>query len=411
MNNFCRKCGAKLNGGEKFCGMCGAKCIEESVQPPAAAVTPPTSSAPPTPPTPSASHAMATPMPAIKRSRKPLILIGIAAVCVVAFLLFGKLYYFPYMMPESVLTSQWACDWVIEQIQQDTGLEEQFTVTAAVQTPAAAPKQDGLQLEYENVQCDYQFTVNGQTVTLSTKANFTTGIFPGNIKKIEFQEFEYPDDFLMEQQEESGVDSSESAQTTPADPEPFVPEQTEPADQTDFTAYTPLPEYHYGVWYSEEGYPYSLDEDCFLVTAEGDGITTDLKAKFVRRGSEEVHTLWIPVNMPDLIHIDGQVFTREEPQEDYILPESNQRYLTEADLESLTHEECCLARNEIYARHGRIFTTEEIASYFEEKDWYQGTIEPQVFDRNTSIYFNDYELKNVQLLQQYEKEKFGGSYY
>ncbi len=38
--------------------------------------------------------------------------------------------------------------------------------------------------------------------------------------------------------------------------------------------------------------------------------------------------------------------------EDYVLPDSSTRYLTKADLEGLTKEECRIARNEIYARYG-----------------------------------------------------------
>lgn len=58
-------------------------------------------------------------------------------------------------------------------------------------------------------------------------------------------------------------------------------------------------------------------------------------------------------------------FVDEDP--DYILPQSAQRRLTEDDLSGLTHEELCLARNEIYARHGRRFKNQNIASYFESK--------------------------------------------
>ena len=49
----------------------------------------------------------------------------------------------------------------------------------------------------------------------------------------------------------------------------------------------------------------------------------------------------------------------------YILPDSATRRLTQADVAGLTWEQCCLARNEIYARHGRIFQTKQIAAYFE----------------------------------------------
>ncbi len=48
--------------------------------------------------------------------------------------------------------------------------------------------------------------------------------------------------------------------------------------------------------------------------------------------------------------------TEEKPEsDDYILPESNSRYLTDADVAGLSLKEINYAKNEIYARHGRKF--------------------------------------------------------
>ena len=102
-------------------------------------------------------------------------------------------------------------------------------------------------------------------------------------------------------------------------------------------------------------------------------------------------------------------FVDEDP--DYILPQSAQRRLTEDDLSGLTHEELCLARNEIYARHGRRFKNQNIASYFESKDWYVGSIDPETFDANQSSYFSQDELYHATFLLHYEKQKFGKSFY
>ena len=92
-----------------------------------------------------------------------------------------------------------------------------------------------------------------------------------------------------------------------------------------------------------------------------------------------------------------------EPEPDYLLPDSATRYLTEADLESLTWRELCLARNEIFARHGRRFQTPEIASYFESKDWYEA--------RYNEVTLSSIETANVNFIINYEKEHYGGSYY
>lgn len=96
------------------------------------------------------------------------------------------------------------------------------------------------------------------------------------------------------------------------------------------------------------------------------------------------------------------------PVSDYLLPDSGSRYLTDADLKNLTWEQCCLARNEIFARHGRIFQTTEIANYFNSKSWYHGTIAPANFSETV---LNEYERANVNFISQYESAHWGGSYY
>ena len=65
-----------------------------------------------------------------------------------------------------------------------------------------------------------------------------------------------------------------------------------------------------------------------------------------------------------------------------------------------------LAKNEIYARHGRRFVTEYIADYFNSKSWYQGTIDPEIFDsRSRNSIFNEYEIANINKIAQTEEQK------
>lgn len=85
---------------------------------------------------------------------------------------------------------------------------------------------------------------------------------------------------------------------------------------------------------------------------------------------------------------------------DYILPKSDKKYYKKKDLKGLTKKELKLARNEIYARHGRIFTTDEIREYFEGKDWY----EPKV-DEVSDSELNKFEIANRDLIVEYEEEK------
>jgi len=80
----------------------------------------------------------------------------------------------------------------------------------------------------------------------------------------------------------------------------------------------------------------------------------------------------------------------------YFFPDSDSRYLSKADYIDLSLWELILARNEIYARHGRKFRTPEIQEYFDGCSWYHGTIEPEDFDESV---FNDFELQNIRLLK------------
>jgi hypothetical protein len=89
---------------------------------------------------------------------------------------------------------------------------------------------------------------------------------------------------------------------------------------------------------------------------------------------------------------------------EYIFPNSGVEYLTDTDLEGLSAEELALARNEIIARHGRMFTEEKYKSYFESKSWYEGTISPDKFDANYENELNDIEKTNIELIKTYEQK-------
>ena len=83
--------------------------------------------------------------------------------------------------------------------------------------------------------------------------------------------------------------------------------------------------------------------------------------------------------------------------DEYILPDSSTRYLTGTDIAGLTSEELRLARNEIYARHGRKFKDEALQAYFNSKSWYAGTIEPERFSDDALL--SDVERKNLELIK------------
>ena len=87
---------------------------------------------------------------------------------------------------------------------------------------------------------------------------------------------------------------------------------------------------------------------------------------------------------------------------DYIFPTSSIDALTKSDLEGLTADECRYARNEIYARHGRMFDDEELQAYFNAKDWYVGTVKPKDFKESV---LSQVEKDNINLITDYEKKQ------
>lgn len=87
---------------------------------------------------------------------------------------------------------------------------------------------------------------------------------------------------------------------------------------------------------------------------------------------------------------------------DYIIPESDTRLITEEDISGMNADACKLARNEIYARHGRIFADEGLNNYFNAQTWYVGFLTADEFDDSV---LSDIERKNLDTIVQYEKKQ------
>lgn len=84
---------------------------------------------------------------------------------------------------------------------------------------------------------------------------------------------------------------------------------------------------------------------------------------------------------------------------DFICPGSSDRYLTDSDLCYLSAKQLRLARNEIFARHGRKFETKDLKNYFESKSWYYGYISAEDFDDD---WLSQLEKDNIEFIQKYE---------
>ncbi len=94
--------------------------------------------------------------------------------------------------------------------------------------------------------------------------------------------------------------------------------------------------------------------------------------------------------------------TQVEKDSTYILPDSNTRKLTRADLQGLSKEKLRLARNEIFARHGMIFGKPDLDAYFGEKSWYKPTYSYDDF--HDKVEMSAIEEANIALINQVEGE-------
>ena len=90
---------------------------------------------------------------------------------------------------------------------------------------------------------------------------------------------------------------------------------------------------------------------------------------------------------------------------DYILPDSSTRLYSASELQSYSQYELMLARNEIYARHGRGFKDQEIRQYFQSKSWYQQRYTAEEFDSLPNSPLTSIEQQNIKTIYDVEHSK------
>lgn len=103
-----------------------------------------------------------------------------------------------------------------------------------------------------------------------------------------------------------------------------------------------------------------------------------------------------------IIYIDDMVQPPPPPAvSGELMPWSNDRSLTNADLAGYTNWQLTLIRNEIYARHGRPFSNANIRAYFNGTGWYAP---------NTSFreaWLSELERQNAAFIRSYQQRVFG----
>lgn len=97
----------------------------------------------------------------------------------------------------------------------------------------------------------------------------------------------------------------------------------------------------------------------------------------------------------------------DDCDDEYIFPDSDARYLDESDVIGMSAQELSYGRNEIYARRGRIFTSQELKDYFNAKKWYSADLTEAEFPYDS---LNEYEKYNAKFLKEQEETLVPGGY-
>lgn len=81
-------------------------------------------------------------------------------------------------------------------------------------------------------------------------------------------------------------------------------------------------------------------------------------------------------------------------------PEASLRYLTGEDIQNLTSWDLSIMRNELFARHGYIFKSEDMKKHFTNQTWYR-----PINENADEIYtlLSDIEKGNIELIKKYEQ--------
>lgn len=90
----------------------------------------------------------------------------------------------------------------------------------------------------------------------------------------------------------------------------------------------------------------------------------------------------------------------------YCILDSDTRYYTREELARYSKNVLWVARNEIFARHGRVFDNKDLYNYFMAMMWYEPKYTPEEYDEKYSTrVLNEYEKANYKLIRQVEREK------
>ena len=141
---------------------------------------------------------------------------------------------------------------------------------------------------------------------------------------------------------------------------------------------------------------YYFDEDGYMMTdtLTPDGFRLGSDGAMIAEAQADAQAA--PADAPASANAGGA-----RTSEGFMIPDSSSRYISSSDLQGFTQWEARVARNEIYARHGRKFNSDELQQYFNSQSWYKGTVSASSF--NDSV-LSAVEKANIKTIEQYEKK-------
>lgn len=101
-------------------------------------------------------------------------------------------------------------------------------------------------------------------------------------------------------------------------------------------------------------------------------------------------------------------FSDDYSDVDFIIPESSNRKIDYSDIDGLSLAELRIARNEIFARHGRQFNDPLLNQWFYSKTWYldiDRKYSPTDFDKYNPNPLSRLEQENAEFIKSYENDK------
>lgn len=133
------------------------------------------------------------------------------------------------------------------------------------------------------------------------------------------------------------------------------------------------------------------------ISSEEQAINNYMNAQRAQAAADTVEVE--SVSLGDVRDLDAEEAKETAEVAAYLMPDSAERYLEASDFDSYSHDEIQLIINEIYARHGKEFQSQDNIDYFSAKNWYEPVSRKS--DEEIVREFNEYEKANVELLCKY----------